>query len=79
LLPEDKTLRIRRNLAVVLALVLGATGILLATLATNAASAPKNGTTVVTPAGDDGRMPGGMGYDGQGDGMGYDTPAPPAR
>jgi hypothetical protein len=70
-------LRIRRNLAIAIALAAGASGILLATVATNAASAPKNDTTVVTPAGDNGRLPGGMGYDGVGgDGMGYDTPTP---
>lgn len=71
-------MRIRRNLALVLALALGLTGILLATVATTAGSAPKNDTTVVTPAGDNGKLPGGTGYDGgaQGNGMGYGTPAP---
>src|SRR6266568_1028835 len=68
-------LRIRRNLVAVLALVLGLTGVLLATLASTASSAPRSDTTVITPSGrtDMGVQPDRMGYDSvQPDRMGYD-------
>jgi hypothetical protein len=72
---EEKILRIRRSLVVALVLALGLTGILLATLTDTAASAPKQDTTSVPPAGDSGVQPGGMGYDGVVPaGMGYDSP-----
>jgi hypothetical protein len=64
-------LRIRRNLVAVLALVLGLTAVLLATLSSTASSAPRRDTTVITPSGS---QPDRMGYDTvQPDRMGYDT------
>jgi hypothetical protein len=62
----------RRNL-VALLVALGLTGIIVGAVAGTASSAPAK-PTGVTPAG--GQVPGGMGYNGTGDGMGYNTPVP---